>query len=41
VDWVSNDDLRSFVEAIEKVIAKCVSIMPGHEEFIARHCAAV
>ncbi len=41
VDWVSDDDLKSFVEATEKVIAKCVSIMPSHEDFIARHCAAV
>ena len=41
VDWVSDADLRSFVEATEKVIAKCVSVMPRHEEFIARHCAAV
>lgn len=41
VDWVRDDDLKSFVEATEKVIAKCVSIMPKHEDFIARHCAAV
>jgi tryptophan halogenase len=41
VDWVSNDDLRSFVETVEKVIAKSVSIMPRHEDFIARHCEAV
>jgi tryptophan halogenase len=41
VDWVSDADLRAFVEGIEKVIASCVSIMPRHEDFIARHCAAV
>lgn len=41
VDWVKDDDLKSFVEATEKVVAKCVSIMPRHEDFIARHCAAV
>ena len=41
VDWVTDEDLRSFVDATEKVIAKCVSIMPRHEDFIARHCAAV
>jgi tryptophan halogenase len=40
VDWVSDADLRSFVEGIEKVVASCVSIMPKHEDFIARHCAA-
>jgi tryptophan halogenase len=41
VDWVSDDDLKSFVEGIEKVIASCVSLMPRHEDFIARHCAAI
>src|SRR5215472_15956230 len=40
VDWVSEPDLKSFVEATERVIAKCVSLMPKHEDFIARHCAA-
>jgi len=40
VDWVSDADLKSFVEATERVIAKCVSLMPKHEDFIARHCAA-
>ena len=41
VDWVSDADLKSFVQGVEQVIAKCVSIMPKHEDFIARHCAAV
>jgi len=41
VDWVSDDDLKSFVETVEKLIARCVAIMPRHEDFIARHCAAV
>jgi tryptophan halogenase len=41
VDWVSDDDLKVFVETVEKLIARCVSIMPRHEDFIARHCAAV
>lgn len=41
VDWVSDEDLKSFVSNVEKVIASCVSIMPPHEDFIARHCAAV
>jgi tryptophan 7-halogenase len=41
VDWVSDADLRTFVETVEKLIASCVSIMPRHEDFIARHCAAV
>jgi len=41
VDWVSGDDLKSFVESVQKLIARCVAIMPRHEDFIARHCAAV
>ncbi|HLJ37723.1 MAG TPA: tryptophan halogenase family protein [Steroidobacteraceae bacterium] len=40
VDWVRDEDLKAFVQATETVIAKCVSIMPRHEDFIARHCAA-
>jgi tryptophan 7-halogenase len=41
VDWVSDADLKAFVEGTEKVIARCVAAMPTHAEFIARHCAAV
>ncbi len=41
VDWVSDDDLKAFVQATEQVIARCVAVMPSHEDFIARHCAAV
>ncbi len=41
VDWVSDADLKAFVEGTEKIIARCVASMPRHEDFIARHCAAV
>jgi tryptophan halogenase len=41
VDWVSEADLKAFVEGTEKIIARCVAGMPRHEDFIARHCAAV
>jgi tryptophan 7-halogenase len=40
VDWVSEADLKAFVEGTEKIIARCVAGMPSHEDFIARHCAA-
>jgi len=41
VDWVSDADLKAFVEGTEQVIARVVAAMPRHEDFIARHCAAV
>jgi tryptophan halogenase len=41
VDWVTDADLKAFVQGMEQVIARCVAIMPKHEDFIARHCAAV
>lgn len=29
-----------FLNDIERVIGKCVDVMPTHAEFIAQHCAA-
>ena len=40
-DWVSEEDLKVYVEGTEQAIARCVAAMPRHEDFIARHCAAV
>ena len=40
VDWVKNDDMLSLVHHVEKVVASNVALMPAHEDFIARHCAA-
>ena len=40
VDWVKNDDMLHLVDHVEKVVAANVALMPRHEDFIARHCAA-
>ena len=40
VDWVSDPDLHALVDHVEKVVASNVSLMPAHEQFIARCCAA-
>jgi tryptophan halogenase len=40
VDWVKDEDMLALVTHVEKVIASNVALMPSHEDFIARHCAA-
>lgn len=40
VDWVSNTDMLALVSHVEKVIASNVQLMPKHEDFIERCCAA-
>ena len=40
VDWVRNEDMQALVDHVEKVVASNVGLMPPHEAFIARHCAA-
>jgi len=40
VEWVSDPDLHALVDHVEKVVASNVSLMPPHEQFIARFCAA-
>lgn len=40
VDWVRDEDMLGLVGHVEKVIAANVGLMPQHEAFIARHCAA-
>ena len=40
VDRMPEEDLRKFVGDVKNVIASCVEVMPPHEAFIARHCAA-
>lgn len=40
VDWVKTSDMLGLVEHVEKVVASNVALMPKHEAFIARHCAA-
>ena len=41
VDQLSDAELRQLVEGVQRVIAACVEAMPMHQQFIARHCAAV
>ena len=40
VDWVRDEDMLRLVDHVEKVVASNVGLMPKHEDFIARHCAA-
>ena len=40
VDWVADGDLHALVDHVEKIVASNVSLMPAHEQFIARCCAA-
>lgn len=41
VDWVKDEDMLSLVNHVEKVVSSNVALMPRHEDFIARYCAAV
>ena len=40
VDWVKPEDVLGLVDHVEKVVASNVALMPRHEDFIARYCAA-
>jgi tryptophan halogenase len=40
VDWVANDDMQALVDHVELVVASNVQLMPQHEDFIQRCCAA-
>ncbi|NOS96871.1 MAG: tryptophan 7-halogenase [Methylotenera sp.] len=40
VDGISEQELTEFMDEVKNVIKKCVDVMPTHEEFIAKHCAA-
>ena len=40
VDWIADPDLHALVDHVEKVVASNVSLMPPHEQFITRCCAA-
>jgi tryptophan 7-halogenase len=33
-------DVAQYLEGVRQVIAQCAAVMPGHDEFIARHCKA-
>jgi len=40
VDMVSEEGISEYLESIRNVVAKCADFMPGHADYIARHCAA-
>jgi len=40
VDWVAERDVQTLVDHVEHVVASNVALMPRHEQFIARCCAA-
>ena len=40
VDWVRDEDMLALVGHVEKVVAGNVQLMPQHEEFVRRCCAA-
>ena len=40
VDWVANDHALALVSHVEKVLEANVGLMPQHEDFIQRCCAA-
>ena len=39
VDVYPEAKIAEFLEGVRGVIGKCVEVMPGHDAFIARHCA--
>ncbi len=39
-DTQSEADIAEYMESVREVIRKCVEVMPSHDEYIARHCAA-
>jgi tryptophan halogenase len=40
VDWVSDQDMATLVDHVEQVLVANVGLMPQHEDFIRRCCAA-
>ena len=39
-DLLPEDEIQSYLQEVEQVIATCVEIMPSHTKFIADNCAA-
>jgi tryptophan halogenase len=40
VDLLSDAELDEFLSGVKRVISSCVEVMPAHEAFIAKYCAA-
>jgi tryptophan 7-halogenase len=39
-DLIDEKETDEYLESVREVIARCVELMPTHEQFIAEHCAA-
>ena len=39
-DAQADEDIAEYLESVRDVIAKCVDVMPSHNDYIARMCAA-
>ena len=40
VDLLSDTEVAEFLSGVRRVVSSCVEVMPTHEAFIAKHCAA-
>ncbi len=40
VDLVPEEDIQAYLDNVQGVVAKCADFMPGHDAFLAEHCAA-
>jgi tryptophan halogenase len=40
VDAQSEEDIAEYLDGIRGVIAKCVEVLPSHDEYIAKVCPA-
>ena len=39
-DLLSEEEIQTYLEEVEGVIAACTDVMPTHSQFIAENCAA-
>ena len=39
-DLIAEDETAEYLGSVQGVIAQCVDVMPTHDDYIARHCAA-
>lgn len=39
-DTQSEEDIAEYLDSVRGVIAKCVEVMPSHDAYIAKMCAA-
>jgi tryptophan 7-halogenase len=41
VDSIDAPEIHAYLQGVRELIDRCANVMPGHAEFIARHCAAL